>query len=247
MDEVGKGKLIVFLVAALVLILPGVMMLGLVFLTTGTASASQQCSLNVGLDGGNDASYSQLEIRYATTVVGVAKSMGFGSNTTLAAKAALMTVATESGFKNLANDGLYSADRDNAVDSSQVAKVGEYSILFAHDGTGTDNDSVGLFQQRPYAGWGTWPQVQPTDSNLQSHIQRLMNPVWQAQVFFLSLKAVPDWDEMTPAEAAQAVQISRYGAYARYESVADKLLAAVSGAPAIALLPTTLGGVAPNS
>ena len=60
-----------------------------------------------------------------------------------------------------------------------------------------DRDSLGLFQQRPSAGWGTPTQV--------------MDPKYAAGKFFSALKGLGDrrW-QMSMGQAAQAVQRSAY-------------------------------------
>jgi len=81
-----------------------------------------------------------------------------------------------------------------------------------------DRDSLGLFQQRPSAGWGTPEQV--------------MDPVRASLAFFggagnpnpgvtRGLLDVPGWASMTVTQAAQAVQISAYpDHYAKWETSA---------------------------
>ncbi|MCY7404440.1 MAG: LysM peptidoglycan-binding domain-containing protein [Cryobacterium sp.] len=81
-----------------------------------------------------------------------------------------------------------------------------------------DRDSLGLFQQRPSAGWGTPEQV--------------MDPVWASLAFFggtsnpnpnvtRGLLDIADWESMTVTQAAQAVQISAYpDYYAKWETSA---------------------------
>lgn len=104
-----------------------------------------------------------------------------------------------------------------------------------HNLPGGDADSVGLFQQRPSAGWGT-----PAD---------LGNPVYAAQAFFggpngpnghgghsspAGLLDVPAWQILSIGAAAQAVQHSAFPhAYDRWVSVArgwlTQLLPAITG------------------
>ncbi len=80
-----------------------------------------------------------------------------------------------------------------------------------------DRDSLGLFQQRPSAGWGSPAQVR--------------DPQYAAQAFFTHLLAVPGWQSMPVAMAAQAVQRSAFpSAYGRWSSYAAQLLAGVAGA-----------------
>jgi LysM repeat protein len=86
-----------------------------------------------------------------------------------------------------------------------------------------DRDSLGLFQQRPSAGWGTPEQV--------------LDPVRASQAFFggpgnpnrgitRGLLDIPGWESMTVTQAAQAVQISAYpDFYAKWEAPARSWLA----------------------
>ena len=85
-----------------------------------------------------------------------------------------------------------------------------------------DRDSLGLFQQRPSAGWGTPEQV--------------MDPVRASLAFFggasnpnpditRGLLDIPGWESMTVTQAAQAVQISAYpDYYAKWETSAQAWL-----------------------
>jgi hypothetical protein len=78
-------------------------------------------------------------------------------------------------------------------------------------------DSVGLFQQRPSAGWGTPAQIR--------------DPVYAATKFYERLVAVPGWEALPVTEAAQAVQRSAFpGAYARWEQAAAELLTSLGTA-----------------
>jgi LysM repeat protein len=86
-----------------------------------------------------------------------------------------------------------------------------------------DRDSVGRFQQRPSAGWGT--------------VAQLTTPSYAAALFYggphnpnkgktRGLLDIPGWQSMTVTQAAQAVQISATpNAYAKWESTARALLA----------------------
>jgi hypothetical protein len=82
--------------------------------------------------------------------------------------------------------------------------------------SGGDRDSVGLFQQRPSQGWGTGEQ--------------LMDPHYAAKVFYDALLKVKGWQELSVAQAAQAVQKSADGSlYARWEDRSRILAAALTG------------------
>ncbi|MBC3842111.1 C40 family peptidase [Streptacidiphilus sp. 4-A2] len=79
-----------------------------------------------------------------------------------------------------------------------------------------DLDSIGLFQQRPSQGWGSPSQ--------------LMDPVYASKAFYARLVQVPNWQNLSVTQAAQAVQQSGYpGAYAKWESLARQLVSTVSG------------------
>ena len=81
-----------------------------------------------------------------------------------------------------------------------------------------DRDSVGLFQQRPSAHWGS--------------VEQIMNPEYAARAFFggktsptygvaRGLLDIKDWSTKSLTQAAQAVQVSAYpNAYAKWEASA---------------------------
>jgi hypothetical protein len=119
----------------------------------------------------------------------------------LPARAYVVAVATamqESNLYNLAN--------------TRVAE----SYNYWHEGSGSDHDSVGLFQQRANSGWGK--------------VQDLMNPHLSAAAFYRALVRIPGWESLPLTRAAQKVQVSAYpNAYAKHETraqtVVDALLA----------------------
>jgi cell wall-associated NlpC family hydrolase len=126
-----------------------------------------------------------------------------------------MAALTESSLRVLSNIGAY-----------------PQSGSIPNDGNGGDHDSLGLFQQRPTAGWGS--------------VQNLMDPVWSARAFYggpsgpnhgspRGLLDVEGWQSMDPGAAAQAVQGSAYpDRYAVNQPIAEKIL-------------TTLSGISPTS
>ena len=89
-----------------------------------------------------------------------------------------------------------------------------------------DLDSVGLFQQRPSAGWGS--------------VEQLTDPAHAARLFYggesnpnrgytRGLLDIPGWESMPLTVAAQRVQISAYpDAYAKWESAAWEWLTELS-------------------
>jgi murein DD-endopeptidase MepM/ murein hydrolase activator NlpD len=78
-------------------------------------------------------------------------------------------------------------------------------------GRANDHDSLGLFQQRPSAGWGSPAEVQ--------------NPEYAARKFYDKLQTVNGWDKLSLTQAAQRVQRSAYpNAYAKHEIVATQIV-----------------------
>ena len=98
-----------------------------------------------------------------------------------------------------------------------------------------DRDSAGLFQMRPSMGWGTFEQV--TD------------PTYAATAFYggpdvppanLGLLDIAGWEELSVAEAAQAVERSAYpDAYMRWSDDAAGLVAELSGESLECFTPTS--------
>jgi hypothetical protein len=79
-----------------------------------------------------------------------------------------------------------------------------------------DRDSVGVFQQRPSAGWGSRRQ--------------LLNPVYASTRFFAALAAVPRYQRLPIYRAAQAVQHSADGrAYGQYAQQGATMAGGFSG------------------
>ena len=78
-----------------------------------------------------------------------------------------------------------------------------------------DRDSLGLFQQRPSAGWGTDAQVQ--------------DPVYAAGKFFDRLVEIPNWETGRLTEISQRVQLSGFPeAYAQWEKMASEITTALA-------------------
>jgi hypothetical protein len=82
-----------------------------------------------------------------------------------------------------------------------------------------DSDSLGLFQQRPSAGWGTPAQI--------------LRPDYAAGAFLHALRGYqasnPDWARQPLWEPAQGVQESAFPtAYARWEAQAAHLVASMA-------------------
>jgi cell wall-associated NlpC family hydrolase len=79
-----------------------------------------------------------------------------------------------------------------------------------------DLDSLGLFQERPSQGWGT--------------PQQILDPVYATTQFVSRLLALPGWQALSPAAAAQAVERSAFpDRYQRWVQPASQLVAGLSG------------------
>jgi hypothetical protein len=91
-----------------------------------------------------------------------------------------------------------------AMQESRLSNLGNL-------GSRNDHDSLGLFQQRPSAGWGTPAEV--TD------------PVYAATKFYTKLKSIKGWENLSLTQAAQRVQVSAFpDAYAKHEAVATQIV-----------------------
>jgi hypothetical protein len=89
------------------------------------------------------------------------------------------------------------------------------SLRGKSQGVGFDHDSVGLFQQRPSAGWGSPSQLLTQD--------------YAATKFYEGLRQVPGWSSLPLTAAAQAVQVSAFpDAYAKHEARAAQIVNALT-------------------
>jgi hypothetical protein len=88
------------------------------------------------------------------------------------------------------------------------------SMRQAHEGSASDADSLGLFQQRPSQGWGP--------------VSQLMSPAESSRLFYGRLLKVNGWETMTIAGAAQKVQRSAFpDAYAKHQARAEQVVDAL--------------------
>jgi murein DD-endopeptidase MepM/ murein hydrolase activator NlpD len=95
-----------------------------------------------------------------------------------------------------------------AMQESRLSNLGNL-------GSKNDHDSLGLFQQRPSAGWGTPAQI--------------MDPVYASTKFYDKLKTINGWERLSLTDAAQRVQVSAYpDAYAKHEAVATEIVNALA-------------------
>ncbi|MGC9670959.1 M23 family metallopeptidase [Planosporangium sp. 12N6] len=157
--------------------------------------------------------WSGAQVANAAAIVTTGKSMNVPPRGYVVA---LATAMQESKLLVLAND------------NPRYPLVAAHSLALPHQGTGHDNDSVGLFQQRPNPpeGQGSWGTV-----------AELMQPAISARKFYTALLKVPGWDKMRLTDAAQAVQRSGFPeAYQQWEDDAEALAAQVLGLPDIGLI-----------
>ena len=164
-------------------------------------------SLDVTTKNGERFTLNRTQLTHAGTIITV------GGQTdgidTRGVTIALMAALTESTLRQLANTGTYPESGD-----------------YPNDGNGSDHDSLGLFQMRPQAGWGT--------------VADLMNTTYQARAFYggpagpnypspRGLLDIPGWQHMDMGEAAQAVEVSAYpDRYQNYQPVAEAILTALT-------------------
>ncbi|GAA4757469.1 C40 family peptidase [Nocardioides endophyticus] len=211
--------------AAAVLLAPGGAVLGVATLISPASAGSGSCMWDshetgsLGVSGpvpssltavnayGESVVLRSQQLTRAATIIAVGKAEQIPARGQLIA---IMTALTESSIRVLSNIGAYPE-----------------SAELPNDGNGGDHDSVGLFQQRPAAGWGSVPN--------------LMDPVWSSRAFYggpsgpnhgspRGLLDINDWETMAPGAAAQAVQVSAYpDRYAVNQPIAEKILAVLSG------------------
>ena len=100
-----------------------------------------------------------------------------------------------------------------------------------------DRDSLGLFQQRPSAGWGTAGPGAAIPHTRRAGVLRRPDQPQRART--RGLLDIPGWQTMTVTQAAQAVQISAYpDAYAQVGAAARRAgsptrLSPLAPAPAV--------------
>ncbi len=104
-------------------------------------------------------------------------------------------------------------------ENERAARIALMTALTESDLQNLDHgteDSLGLFQQRPSAGWGTATQ--------------LLDPTYATDAFVRRLLQVPGWQTIAPWAAAQAVQRSSDPTGSNYEATwhrAGSVLASV--------------------
>lgn len=170
-------------------------------------------------------SYDAVQVRNAAVIVSVAAERGLPP---AAAAIAITTAITESGLRNLANEGKFIRPPTSRVMSAAEwdtwRAVATLSLNYPNDGSAPgDWDSVGMFQGRPQAGWGG-------EGSPEEMVQNLLNPAYTTGRFLDRLVQVEGWETMPAWKAAQSVQISAFPlAYDRHWSDAQMLTQALAG------------------
>ena len=204
------------LILVAVLLSPTVVLLSLGVMMNPAASSCLQSSMVVGgvpdrveaaTSDGTPIVLDRTQLTRAATILTVgSRTPGITREGMLIA---LIAGLTESRLRMLANTSTYpdSAGYDN-------------------EGDGGDHDSLGMFQMRPQAGWGT--------------VEELMDPDYQARAFYggptgpnrgspRGLLDIPRWETLGLGEAAQTVEVSAYPErYQVWEPVARTILAALT-------------------
>jgi hypothetical protein len=124
-----------------------------------------------------------------------------------------LTAEQAANAATIAAVGLRDGMDERAVAVAITTAMQESELLnvdYGHD------DSLGLFQQRPSMGWGTEEEVQ--------------DPVYASYKFYEKLRRTDGWQDMTLAEASQAVQVSAYpDLYRQWETDATVIAAVLAG------------------
>ena len=121
----------------------------------------------------------------------------------------------------------------NIVEIGRELRVGDYGIVIAlatamqesslRNISFGDRDSIGLFQQRPSAHWGSKAEIMNVDYAIRAFFGGSKSPTKKAVRGLLDISG---WQRMPLTEAAQAVQISAHPtAYAKWEPSAWNWLA----------------------
>ncbi len=97
-----------------------------------------------------------------------------------------------------------------------MTAMGESKLRNLAHGDAAGLDSRGIFQQRDNGAWGT--------------LADRMDPYTAAHNFFAKLVSLPNWQTLSPTEAAHAVQVNAdANYYSKYWSDAQKVVAVLSG------------------
>lgn len=93
-------------------------------------------------------------------------------------------------------------------------KVYPETANYPHDRDASDSDSVGLFQQRPRAGWGSPRECMTVAYSVKAFLGGPTGPNGGSP---RGLFDIPNWHLLSPGQAAQKVQVSAFPT--RYDAV----------------------------
>lgn len=194
----------------------GLISVGVLMSPAAIAACLSSTSLSVGVvpesltattQSGATVTLDHQQLMHAATVITVgAQTEGVGRS---GVAVALMAALTESRLRMLANSSAYPESAD-----------------YPNDGEGSDHDSLGLFQMRPPAGWGTVADLMDSDYQSKAFYGGPNGPNYPSPRGLLD---IPGWQSMDPGEAAQAVEVSAYpDRYQEYRPVAEAIIAALT-------------------
>lgn len=198
---------------------------------TGGSGSSGAVDVNVT---GSLAGLSAAESKNAGLIYQAAVAAKLGDK---GATIGIAVALAESTLQNYANDGTsqdmgYFPEGHRQLNDAERA-VAKQSLNFPHDTVGHNLDSIGLFQQRPSANWGS-----PAE---------LIDPAKSAAIFFTRLVGVAGWDtSSTPWVAGQTVQGSPSSDGAIYQQQYAKavtIVAALKGSGATGTAPAQPAGL----
>lgn len=225
-------KKLVVVIATLVAVLPmSLVGVGLLVSPAVFAACLSSSSLVVGpipdsftstTRSGATVTLDRQQLTHAATIITAgAQTEGVGRAGVLVA---LMAALTESRLRMLANP-------------STVPESADYP----NDGAVSDHDSLGLFQMRPSAGWGTVAELMDADYQARAFYGGATGPNYPSPRGLLD---IPGWQSLDPGEAAQAVKVSAYpDRYQNYQPVAEAVLSTLTRRAETTPGGTPLGGV----
>lgn len=143
--------------------------------------------------------------RHAQEIMSAARTLPL--NADLMYRAAWVGVTAgiaESSLLMYANDGTSTDIKYGSNPPQQLTQaerdVAKQSMNYPHDAVGRNLDSMGLFQQRPGAGWGVVPDLMDGPKSA--------GKFYNGAGYNDGLMEIPGWESMSIGAAAQAVQKS---------------------------------------
>lgn len=216
-DEAPGKKRWIFLVISLILVpvlaFAGYTTMVMIMVATsmgGSGSCTPNTGTLAGVDvevNGRTVSLEAAQVQNAAKIIAVAQQLKVPTNGQVIA---LMTALQESNLWIYANTSTYPE-----------------SANIPHDRDGKDHDSLGVFQQRPSAGWGTVAETMDVEYSAKAFFGGPEGPNSGSPRGLLDIRG---WESMELGVAAQKVQVSAFpDAYNKWESAAKTLVATASG------------------